>query len=195
MAGICSSPTCGCTAAPLRCGATCRSSSSWCSTGRSVRERCSTSRCRSRRWPRATVRWTSGARSRRCSRSDAPMQGRPAVKIRIEIGGTSLTATLNDSEAARDFASLLPLTVTLEDYVETEKVATLPRKLSTTGAPSGSDPDVGDIAYYAPWGNLAIYYRDFGYSAGLVKLGRIDSGVETLARAGNGRATIARIEP
>lgn len=24
------------------------------------------------------------------------------------------------------------------------------------------------ITYYAPWGNLAIFYRDFGYSAGLV---------------------------
>jgi hypothetical protein len=117
-----------------------------------------------------------------------------AVKIRIEIGETSIRATLNDSEAARDFASLLPLTVTLEDYAETEKVATLPRKLSITGAPSGSDPDVGDIAYYAPWGNLAIYYRDFGYSAGLVKLGRIDAGIETLERARDGRATITRIE-
>ena len=115
--------------------------------------------------------------------------------IRIEIEGTSVTATLNDSEAAHDFASLLPLTVVIEDYAATEKVATLPRKLSTAGAPSGSDPDVGDIAYYAPWGNLAIYYRDFGYSAGLVKLGRIDGGVDTLERAGNGRTTITRIEP
>jgi hypothetical protein len=39
-----------------------------------------------------------------------------------------------------------------------------PRKLSTSGARPGSDPDVGDIAYYAPWGNLALFYRNFGYS-------------------------------
>lgn len=117
------------------------------------------------------------------------------MRIRIEIEKTSLTATLDDTEAGRDFASLLPLTLTLEDHAATEKIATLPRKLSTRGAPSGSDPDVGDIAYYAPWGNLAIYYRDFGYSAGLVKLGRIDGGVEALRRAGNMRATITRIEP
>ena len=117
------------------------------------------------------------------------------MKIRIEIEDTSVTATLDDSEAARDFASLLPLTLTLEDYASTEKIATLPRKLTTRGAPPGSDPDVGDVAYYAPWGNLAIYYRDFGYSAGLVKLGRIDGGVEALRRAGDMRATITRIEP
>jgi hypothetical protein len=122
-------------------------------------------------------------------------QGVQRMKIRIEVEGTSLTATLDDTEAARDFASLLPLTIMLEDHNATEKIANLPRKLSTTGAPSGSDPDVGDIAYYAPWGNLAVYYQDFGYSAGLVKLGKIDGGVEALRRKGNMRATIARIEP
>ena len=116
------------------------------------------------------------------------------MKIRIEIDKSAITATLNDSDAARDFAAMLPLTVTLEDYALTEKIATLPRKLSTTGAPVGSDPDVGDIAYYAPWGNLAFYYRDFGYSDGLVKLGRIDGDVEALRRA-NGRATIVRVAP
>jgi len=116
------------------------------------------------------------------------------MKIRIDVNGRAISATLNHSDAARDFASLLPLTVTLEDYASTEKVATLPRKLSTTGAPAGSDPDAGDIAYYAPWGNLAMYYRDFGYSAGLVKLGRIDGGVEAL-RLAKGRATIVRVEP
>ena len=41
-----------------------------------------------------------------------------------------------------------------------------------------SSSHVGDIAYYAPWENLAIYYRDFGYSSGLAKLASIDSGME-----------------
>jgi hypothetical protein len=106
------------------------------------------------------------------------------MKIRIQLEGRSLTATLEKSEAARDFLSLLPLTLMLTDYNSTEKVADLPRKLSTPGAPAGVDPDVGDIAYYAPWGNLAIFYRDFGYSSGLVKLGRLDSGVEFLRGRG-----------
>jgi hypothetical protein len=53
---------------------------------------------------------------------------------------------------------------------------------SSAGAPEGVDPDVGDITYYAPWGNLVIFSRDFGYSSGLVKLGTIDSGVDELAR-------------
>ena len=74
------------------------------------------------------------------------------MKIRIKTGEKVVTATLNDSEAARDFVSLLPLTLMLEDYNRTEKISNLPRKLSTTGASAGSDPDVGDIAYYAPGG-------------------------------------------
>jgi len=124
-----------------------------------------------------------------------PDQQAGTMKIRIDVEGRSLSATLDDTEAARDFASLLPLTVKLEDHASTEKIADLPRRLSTRGAPPGSDPDVGDIAYYAPWGNLAVYYRDFGYSAGLVKLGRIDAGVEALERPGPLRVTIARVEP
>lgn len=117
-----------------------------------------------------------------------------AMKIRIQLEGRSLTATLEESEAARDFLSLLPLTLNLTDYSSTEKIADLPKKLSTKGAPAGVDPDVGDITYYAPWGNLAIFYRDFGYSSGLVKLGRLDSGVEALSGRGPVRVTIERAE-
>lgn len=116
------------------------------------------------------------------------------MKISIQLEGRSVTATLDDSEAARDFLSLLPLTLKLSDYNSTEKVADLPRKLSTKGAPAGVDPDIGDIAYYAPWGNLAIFYRDFGYSSGLVKLGRLDSGVEALSTRGPVLVTIERAQ-
>ncbi len=99
-------------------------------------------------------------------------------KIKITVGETILTATLNNSKTSQDFISLLPLTLTLEDYAGTEKISDLPKRLSTEDTPSGSDPSVGDITYYAPWGNLAIFYRDFGYSTGLVILGKIDSSME-----------------
>lgn len=116
------------------------------------------------------------------------------MKIRLRIEGKVMTATLLDTATARDFVSLLPLTLTLEDYASTEKIAYLPKNLSTAGAPAGVDPDVGDITYYAPWGNLAIFHRDFGYSTGLVKLGRLDSGIEALAARGALKVTIESIE-
>jgi hypothetical protein len=120
-----------------------------------------------------------------------PTKEKP-MKIQLELGETVLSATLEDSAAAKDFASLLPLALTLKDYAATEKVADLPRKLSTHGAPAGIDPAVGDITFYAPWGNLAIFYEDFGYSAGLVKLGRIDSGIAALRPAGALPVTIRK---
>lgn len=98
--------------------------------------------------------------------------------IKIAIGDTSLTATLYDNPTTRDFISLLPLDLTLEDYAGTEKISYLPEKLSTEDAPSGFDPSVGDITYYAPWGNLAIFYKDFVYANGLINLGKIDNGIE-----------------
>jgi hypothetical protein len=120
-------------------------------------------------------------------------QGR-TMRIRMNVEGGAITATLVDSAAARDFVALLPMTLTLEDYASTEKIAYLPKKLSTTGAPPGVDPSVGDIAYYAPWGNLAVFYKDFGYSNGLIKLGIIESGVEALERPGPLRVTIELVE-
>jgi hypothetical protein len=111
------------------------------------------------------------------------------MNIRLTINGKTITASLNDNATARDFLALLPLTLTLEDYAATEKIAYLPRKLSTAGAPAGFDPSIGDITYYAPWGNLAIFYQDFGYSEGLVNLGRIDSGIEALNVRGSLKVT------
>jgi hypothetical protein len=117
------------------------------------------------------------------------------MKIRLLIGDSVHTATLLDTPAARDFASQLPLTLSLKDYESTEKIADLPRKLAAEGAPEGHDPSPGDIAYYAPWGNLAIYYRDFGYSRGLVQLGRIDAeAITALAVKGSVQVSLERAE-
>ena len=116
------------------------------------------------------------------------------MKIRLKVADTVLTATLIDSATTRDFISLLPLTLTLKDYAGTEKISDLPKRLSTENAPSGRDPSVGDITYYAPWGNLAIFYRDFGYSSGLVMLGRIDSGIEAFNVPGSVKVTVELIK-
>ena len=116
------------------------------------------------------------------------------MKIRLKIEDTELTTTLIDSKTTQDFISLLPLTLTLEDYGSTEKISYLPKRLSTDDAPAGIDPSVGDITYYAPWGNLAIFIRDFEYSSGLIPLGKIDGGIEALDVPGQVSVTIELIE-
>ncbi|MFC9056713.1 cyclophilin-like fold protein [Streptomyces sp. NPDC057074] len=98
---------------------------------------------------------------------------------------------MNDSAAARDFATLLPLTLTLNDHAGTEKISDLPKKLSTEGSPSGTAAKAGDLALYAPWGSLAIFYTDFPHSEGLVKLGEFTEGIGDFARpSGNFKVTI-----
>lgn len=116
------------------------------------------------------------------------------MKIRLKAGVKVLTATLLDNATARDFAALLPLTLTLTDYAATEKVSDLPRRLSTTGAPSGTAASVGDISYYAPWGNLALFHKDFGHSPGLIRLGTLDGGVEALRAPGPLEVNVERME-
>lgn len=111
-------------------------------------------------------------------------------KIKITAGDTVLTTTLNGSQTSRDFMSLLPLTLSLEDYAGTEKISDLPKRLSTKNAPAGSDPSVSDIAYFAPWGNLAIFHKDFGYSRGLIILGRLDEGIEVFSAPGTMKVKI-----
>ncbi|MGL5660532.1 MAG: cyclophilin-like fold protein [Aeromonas sp.] len=117
-----------------------------------------------------------------------------SMNIKMTIASQIITATLEENLSARDFFAMLPLTLPLEDYADTEKIAYLPRTLTTQGAPKGIDPDVGEIAYYAPWGNLAIFYRDFGYSIGLIKLGRIESGLTHLTTTPATSITIEAIE-
>jgi hypothetical protein len=84
---------------------------------------------------------------------------------------------------------------TLEDYASTEKISDLPKRLSTDDAPPGFDPSVGDITYYAPWGNLAVFYRDFRYSDGLVSLGTIESSADILARPGPMQVRVELAQP
>ncbi len=117
-----------------------------------------------------------------------------ARTIRITANGQVLTARLVDSATTRDFVSLLPLDLILEDFGDAEKIAHLPRRLSTEGAPQAIDPVAGDVTYYAPWGNLAIFVRDFRHSPGLVRLGAIESGFENLKVRGLVNARIERVD-
>ncbi|WP_432085543.1 cyclophilin-like fold protein [Streptomyces sp. bgisy095] len=106
------------------------------------------------------------------------------VDIGVTLDGRPVDATLNDSPAARDLAALLPLALDLKDFHSTERVADLPRKLTTENAPEPVAAKAGDIAYYAPWGTLALFYQDGpAPSADLLVLGHLDVSADQLGRA------------
>ena len=122
-----------------------------------------------------------------------PAKENSAHRVRITAGESTVIAQLDNTPTARSFAALLPLQLPLRDHASTEKVATLPQKLSLKDAPVGADAAVYDIAYYAPLGNFVMYYRDPGYFPGLVRIGRIQTGAETL-RSASGTVTIEAID-
>jgi hypothetical protein len=112
------------------------------------------------------------------------------MRIRITIGDEEFYASLPDSAAARDLAEQLPVTVTMRDHGGLEKTGPLPSPLSLDGQPSGADPDVGDVGYYAPNNDLVLYYGDQSYFPGIVILGRMDGGAARRIAEMNGSTTV-----
>ena len=81
--------------------------------------------------------------------------------------GSSLIST-----SGRDAASLVP------DATFEESLLLTSSTLDDT--PRGCTPVPGDITIYEPWGNVAIFCRDWSQSNSLIKIGHIDdNGMET----------------
>ncbi len=105
-------------------------------------------------------------------------------RVRFSWEGGEAVAELNDSASAESLWAMLPLTLDFEDFNGTERIAYTEEKLSTRGAPESYRPDAGDITIYAPWGNIAVFYRPFRDSRGLVPLGRFVEGADKISSLG-----------
>lgn len=115
--------------------------------------------------------------------------------INIKIGDKTITATMEDNTAARDFLSRLPLEVILNDFNNAEKIFYPSPALDVVNTPRGCAPEPGDITIYTPWNNIAIFYKKWSHSNDLIKIGRIDgSGVEALNVSGDIRVRFEKKE-
>jgi hypothetical protein len=112
---------------------------------------------------------------------DETMAKNDAARISFRFADKEIIVSMVDNSAARSLMEMLPLTLEFQDYAGNEKISSLPEKLDTSDVPDGYDPSVGDLTLYAPWGNLAFFYRDHGYARGMVPLGTIVSGAAHLA--------------
>ena len=102
--------------------------------------------------------------------------------IRFSHGETHVDVTITeDNPTTRDLLTMLPLTLTVEEFNGREKISYLPRELDITGSP-GHDPDDGDLIYYAPWENIGFYYNTAGveYTDQVIHLGTYDATMEQL---------------
>lgn len=119
-------------------------------------------------------------------RGEVDDPGTATFGIHVSAGGRTFAATLENNAAGRDFLSRLPLRATLDDYAGSEKIFYPSPALDTEGVVRGCTPASGDITIYAPWGNVAIFYKDGGsYSDELIRIGHIDDrALEALSTAG-----------
>jgi hypothetical protein len=114
--------------------------------------------------------------------------------VRFTSTRTSVEVTIDqDNPAVRDFLSMLPLTLTIEEFAGREKISYLSRRLRHQGSP-GSDPKDGDLIYFVPWGNIGFYYNaaGIGYSDATVHLGTYEASLDQLERL-EGRVTVERV--
>lgn len=105
----------------------------------------------------------------------------PATRIRIVFEGGETVVSMFDNPPAREFLAMLPLSVTLDDFSHTEKIYYLSQKLNIKGGENAEERE-GDFCYYAPWGNIAVFYKGMGYGTSLYVLGRIEKGKELLSK-------------
>lgn len=96
------------------------------------------------------------------------------MELNLIVGNSTFKATMYENESAKDFISLLPITLTLADYNRKERSSRLPKRLANDGTEDGVNILAGDICYYTPFRNLYIYYRDSGLSFCQVSLGKIE---------------------
>jgi hypothetical protein len=81
--------------------------------------------------------------------------------------------TLADTEAARAFAALLPLTLDMEELNGNEKKKELPKPLPTDASLPGTIRN-GDLML---WGSrtLVVFYLTFDSTYAYTRLGRVDN--------------------
>ena len=115
------------------------------------------------------------------------------MKIRISIADKVVIATVADNATARDFVSVLPLSVSMKDLFGREKYGDLPKALSENG-PRKNTYEVGEIAYWSPDHQFAVYYHQDGElipSPGVIPIAKIDAGAKAFNVPGSVKVTIA----
>lgn len=115
-----------------------------------------------------------------------------STQISVTCGDLQAVYALNDSPAAQSLLSQLPLTVEVEDFSTNEKVFYPPQKLDTTNTPLAEGGAV-TLAYYAPWGDVVLFYDSFSANSSLFALGEAVSGAEDISQM-TGTITVEVVE-
>ncbi|MCC8061568.1 MAG: hypothetical protein LIO81_12170 [Clostridiales bacterium] len=117
--------------------------------------------------------------------TDDRTQEETIMKMNVQVGSSTFTATLESNEAVDELKKMMengPVTISMSDYSGFEKVGALGTNLPTSN--SQTTTHAGDIVLYN--GNqIVIFYGSNSWS--YTRLGKIDdlSGWETALGSGN----------
>ena len=109
----------------------------------------------------------------------------PVTKLKIEVGGHSFTATLEQNDASAALVDMLPLTISMSDYSGFEKVGSLGASLPTSNAQTTTQE--GDVVLYN--GNqIVIFYGSNSWS--YTRLAHVDDLTDWAEALGSGDVTV-----
>lgn len=117
------------------------------------------------------------------------------IQFNIQIDETVFYADPIDNATTKDFVSMLPLTLSMDDIRNREKLGYLSRNLAEGGTVQ-TTYEVGDISYWPNGPGVAVFYNHDGREvvSGLIPLGKIISGIENFNVTGSVEVTIDVVE-
>ncbi len=100
-------------------------------------------------------------------------------QISVQFGENTVIYELNDSPAADSLYEQLPITTEVEDFSTNEKIFYPSQELDTSDSPV-AEGGAGTLAYYAPWGDVVMFYDNYSVNDSLFELGQALSGGEQI---------------
>lgn len=102
----------------------------------------------------------------------------------MTVGTRRFAITLADTEAAREFAAMLPLSIDMPDLNNNEKHAELPKGLPANAIRPGTIRN-GDLMLYGSR-TLVVFYKSFDSTYSYTRLGRVDDSTGLAQALGGG---------
>ena len=110
-------------------------------------------------------------------------------RIHITINGRPFAARLADTDAARAFAALLPLSLDMDDLHGNEKYHHLKTRLPARPEHPGTIR-AGDLMLFGD-NCVVLFYEDFSTNYSYTRLGRLENPAELAEVVGKGTVTVA----
>lgn len=108
--------------------------------------------------------------------------------MKITVGSSVFTATLNDNATVTAFKAMLPLTINMSELNGNEKYYDLPSNLPTNASVGGAI-STGDLTLYGN-NTLVLFYESFNTSYSYTRLGKIDNPAGLAAVLGTGSVEV-----